>query len=109
MKQRAWENPRRVQQAIKRLNKEIAEIEAAIYAPGEDDPVLVAGMLERKRDDIVRSAVLQLHTSIEDLLTSLILYCVLHITDKKLKHRLRSERGKRFAGCYMTAKASAST
>jgi hypothetical protein len=58
-----WENPKRVQQAIKRLNEEIGEIEAAIYAPGEDDPVLIAGMLERQRDDIVRSAVLQLHTS----------------------------------------------
>jgi hypothetical protein len=90
------ENPKRVQQAIKRLHKEIREIEAAIYAPGEDDPVLIAGMLERQRDDIVRSAVLQLHTSIEDLLTSLILYCALDITDKRLKHRLSSERGKAF-------------
>jgi hypothetical protein len=91
-----WENPKRVQQAIKRFKKEIEEIEAAIYAPGQDDPVLAAGMLERKRDDIVRSVVLQLHTSIEDLLTSLILYCALGITDKKLKHRLSSERGKAF-------------
>jgi hypothetical protein len=91
-----WENPKRVQHAIKRFIKEIAEIEAEIYAPGEDDPALVASMLERKRDDIVRSAVLQLHTSIEDLLTSLILYCALGITDKKLKHRLSSERGKAF-------------
>lgn len=91
-----WENPKRVQRAIKRLNKEIAEIEDAIYSPGEDNPILMAGMLERKRDDIVRSAVLQLHTSIEDLLTSLILYCALGITDKKLKHRLSSERGKAF-------------
>ena len=54
-------NPKRVQQAAKRLNKEIEEIEDAIYAPGKDDPVLIAGMLERKRDDIVRSVVLQLH------------------------------------------------
>jgi len=91
-----WGNPKRVAQAIKRLNKEIAEIEAAIYAPGGDDPVLIAGMLERKRDDIVLSSVLQLHTSIEDLLTSLILYCALGITDKKLKHRLSSERGMAF-------------
>lgn len=91
-----WENPKRVQQAIRRLNKEIAEIETAIYATNDDDPVLVAGMLERRRDDIVRSSVLQLHTGIEDLLTSLILYCVLDITDKKLKHRLGSERGKAF-------------
>jgi hypothetical protein len=89
-------NPKRVEQAIKRLNKEIDEIGAAIYASGEEKPVLVAAMLERKRDDIVRSAVLQLHTKIEDLLTSLMLYCALGITDKKLKHRLSSEKGKAF-------------
>jgi hypothetical protein len=89
-------NPKRVEQAIKRLNKEIDEIGAAIYASGEERPVLVAAMLERKRDDIVRSAVLQLHTKIEDLLTSLMLYCALGITDKKLKHRLSSEKGKAF-------------
>lgn len=90
------QNPKRVEQAIKRLNKEIDEIGAAIYAPGDNEPVLVATMLERKRDDIVRSAVLQLHTKIEDLLTSLMLYCALGITDKRLKHRLSSERGKAF-------------
>jgi hypothetical protein len=92
-----WENPKRVDRAIKQLTKEIDEIEAAIYSRGEDRPVLVAGMLERKRNDIVRSAVLQLHTSIEDLITSLILYCVLDITDKKLKHRLASAVACHFA------------
>lgn len=91
-----WENPKRVQQAVKRFKKEIREIDEALYASGDDDPVLLAGMLERKRDDIVRSAVLQLHTSIEDLLTSLILYRALDITDKKRRHRLGSERGKAF-------------
>jgi hypothetical protein len=88
--------PKRLEQAIKRLNREIDEIEAAIYAPSDKEPVRVAALLERKRDDIVRSAVLQLHTKIEDLLTSLMLYCALGITDKKLKHRLSSERGKAF-------------
>jgi hypothetical protein len=88
--------PKRLEQAIKRLNKEIDEIGAAIYAPSDKEPVRVAAMLERKRDDIVRSAVLQLHTKIEDLLTSLMLYCALGVTDKKLKHRLSSERGKAF-------------
>lgn len=91
-----WENPRRVERAIERLTREIAEIDEALYAPGEDDLVLRAGMLERKRDDAVRSAVLQMHTSIEDLLTSLILYCALGITEKKLKRRLGSEKGKAF-------------
>jgi hypothetical protein len=89
-------NPKRAEQAIKRLNKEIAEIDAASYGSDEDDPRLTAAMLARKRDDIVRSAVLQVHTKIEDLLTSIILYCALGVTDKKLKHRLSSERGKAF-------------
>src|ERR1700719_1468882 len=89
-------NPKRVQQVIKRLNKEIAEIDDAIYSSGESEPRLVAAMLERKRDDIVRSAVLQVHTKIEDLLTTLMLYCALGITDKKLMHRLSSEKGKAF-------------
>jgi hypothetical protein len=58
--------------------------------------MLLAAMLERKRNDIVRSAVLQLHTKIEDLLTQLMLYCALDITDVKKKHRLSSEKGKTF-------------
>jgi hypothetical protein len=87
--------PKQIEQTIKRLNKEIAEIHAASYS-SDDEPLLVAAMLERKRDDVVRSAVLQVHTKIEDLLTKLMLYCALGITDKKLKHRLSSERGKAF-------------
>jgi hypothetical protein len=87
--------PKRIGQTIKRLNREIAEIDSASYS-GDKEPMLVAAMLERKRDDMVRSAVLQVHTKIEDLLTRLMLYCVLGITDKKLKHRLSSEKGKAF-------------
>jgi hypothetical protein len=86
----------RVQEHIRRLNIEIEQIDFAIYNPGRSDPDMVAALLERKRDDVVRSAVLQLHTKIEDLLTQLILYCVLGITDKKLKHRLSSEKAKAF-------------
>jgi hypothetical protein len=89
-------SPKRIEQTIKRLNKEIEEIDAASYSSGNDKPMLVVAMLERKRDDIVRSAVLQVHTKIEDLLTTLMLYCALGITDKKLKHRLSSEKGKAF-------------
>ena len=86
----------RVQEHIRRLNIEIEQIDFAIYNPGRSDPDMVAALLERKRDDVVRSAVLQLHTKIEDLLTQLILCCVLGITDKKLKHRLSSEKAKAF-------------
>jgi hypothetical protein len=89
-------NPKRAERTIKRINKEIAEIEAASYSSDEGEPMLVAAVLRRKRDDIVRSAVLQVHTKIEDLLTTLMLYCALGITDKKLKHRLSSEKGKAF-------------
>jgi hypothetical protein len=91
-----WENPKRVERAIARLKREIEAIDSELYLRRETDPALIAGMLERKRDDIVRTAVLQLHTSIEDLLTDLILHRVLDITDKRLKHRLASERGKAF-------------
>jgi hypothetical protein len=86
-------NPKRVQQAVKRLSQEIAEIDAEIYPSYEDDREFI---LERKRDDIVRSTVLQLHTSIEDLLTQLILYAALGITEPKLRHRLSSEKAKAF-------------
>ena len=88
-------NPKRIERTIKRLHKEIAEIDAASYS-GDSEPMLVAAMLERKRDDMVRSAVLQVHTKIEDLLTRLMLYCALGVTDKKLMHRLSSEKGKAF-------------
>ncbi len=76
-----WENPKRVEAAIKRLTREIDEIDAYFYRTNEtEDRVLYAGMLERKRDDIVRSAVLQLHTSIEDLLDQHISFALCGVT-----------------------------
>lgn len=70
-----WDNPRSIETAIKRLTREIEEIDSFFYRYNEnDDRLLYAGMLERKRDDIVRSAVLQMHTAIESLLNSLITY-----------------------------------
>jgi hypothetical protein len=89
-------SPKRVQKTIRRLQKEIGDLDEALYDPSDDDPFVVWGVLERKRDDMVRAAVLQLHTSIEDLLTVLIHYAVLDIHDRRQKHRLRSERGKAF-------------
>lgn len=62
-------NTRTADAAIRRLTREIAEIEQHFYHGETKDRVLYAGMLERKRDDMVRSAVLQLHTAIEDVLT----------------------------------------
>lgn len=53
---------------IRRISREIQEIDEFFYTIEDDDLDQVYGMLERKRDDMVRSTVLQLHTSIEDLL-----------------------------------------
>ncbi len=90
-----WKNPTSVATRIKRLAKEIKEIDATFYGVSDKfDPVLVAGVFERKRDDIVRSIVLQLHTSVEDLLNLLILYAVLDVTEEKYRWRLRSKKAK---------------
>jgi len=89
-------NPKRYQKIIGRLNLEIEQINNAIYGTEESEPMLVAAMLEQKRDDIVHSAVLQLHTKIEDLLTRIMLLCALNITEKRLKHRVSSNRGKAY-------------
>ena len=59
-------NPRSVETKIKRLTREIAQIDEYFYQPDKQDRVAYAGMLERKRDDVVRSAVLQMHTACVD-------------------------------------------
>jgi len=82
-----WDNPKSVESAIKRLTREIEEIDKFFYRPSEnDDRVAYAGMLERKRDDMVRSTVLQIHTSIESLLDSLIAMNVLGNDRRRLSH-----------------------
>ena len=63
-----YENPKQVEKRIGRLTREIEEIDHFFYGFHKDH-FLYMGMLEFKRDDIVRSVVLQLHTSIEDLMT----------------------------------------
>lgn len=73
-----WNNPKTVEAAIKRLTREIEQIDSFFYRANEtDDRAAYAGMLERKRDDMVRSTVLQTHTAIEDLLNSYIAMNVL--------------------------------
>lgn len=57
----------RYQKKIARLQKEIDAIDEFFYG-SVDDPQLRYGMLERKRDDVVRGIVLQFHTGIENLL-----------------------------------------
>ena len=74
------------------MTREIAKIDKFFYRSEENsDRDLYAGMLERKRDDMVRSAVLQLHTAIEDVLTSLITCRVLGIRSDERVKRARSK------------------
>ena len=85
-----WKNPRAVETKIKRLRREIAKIDDVLYNINETkDRVLYAGMLERKRDDMVRSAVLQMHTAIEDLLNSFIVCRTLNVEPEHRAGRMR--------------------
>ena len=83
---------------IKRLTKEIAEMEEGgpVRLHRSQQVLGVMALLEAKRDSVVRAAVLQLHTQIEDYLSKIMLYCVLGITTKKLKHRLRGHKARAF-------------
>src|SRR5262249_51378421 len=73
----------------------IGQIESFLYdLDAQDEQIGVAALLEHKRDDLVRAAVLQIHTAIEDLLTQIILYCTLGITKEEYKNRLRSDKAR---------------
>lgn len=86
---------RYIETKIRRLTREIKEIDEFFYGAGNDsDRELYAAMLERKRDDIVRSAVLQLHTAIENILTSWIMRDVLGTKIEELKKRARTKSAK---------------
>jgi hypothetical protein len=88
-------NPRAVESKIARLNRELADIENYFYHINETtDRFLHASMLEHKRDDIVRSAVLQVHTSIEDLLMSHIASVVLGVKPEERSKGMRTTAGK---------------
>lgn len=77
-------NPKRTEAIITRLTREIEEIDDFVYKTDENDPRhLYAGMLERKRDDIVRSIVLQVHTAIEDLLDQHITFAITGATRRR--------------------------
>ena len=59
-------SPKSIGAKINRLTREIEEIDSYFYRANEkDDSESHAGMLERKRDDMVRGIVLQIHTAIE--------------------------------------------
>jgi hypothetical protein len=80
-----YENPKRVEARIRRLTRELDEIDDFFYSSDRNgDRMLYMSMLEYKRDDIVRSAVLQLHTSIEDLMTSMLFSWILGTAELRL-------------------------
>lgn len=72
---------------------EIAEIDAFVY-PEDEDRFIYLGALERKRDDIVRAAVLQMQTAIEDILTTVLLQTTLDLPSEDRHVTLRSKSGK---------------
>ena len=78
----------KVEAKINRLSREIAAIDRFFYGASENDAnrSLHAGMLERKRDDMIRGIVLQLHTAIEDILNTAI---TCSIFDVKAESRMQ--------------------
>ena len=82
-----------VENKIRRLTREIEAIDGFFYAINSDeDRILYAGMLERKRDDMVRAAVLQLHTAIEDVLNSQIMCTVLNVRPEERMKKMRTRK-----------------
>ena len=85
-----------VETKIRRLTREIRKIDEFFYLTENADLLDYAGMLERKRDDIVRSVVLQMHTAMEDVLTSWIICQVLGMkTEKARRAKTKSARALR--------------
>ena len=90
-----WKNPKSVETKITRLTKELGQFDKFFYGFNEEkDRASYASMLERKRDDVVRSAVLQVHTAIEDLMNLYIIGVVLGTTPQKRSRKLSTIRGK---------------
>ncbi|MFZ0593469.1 MAG: hypothetical protein WAM39_23630 [Bryobacteraceae bacterium] len=80
---------------VRRLTKEIADIDRLFYGVSEnEDRYLHAGMLERKRDDMVRAIVLQLHTAIEDLLTSQIISAFFKVPPEGRRAKMSTKPGR---------------
>ena len=84
----------KVEAKINRLSREIAAIDRFFYGASQDDAdrSLHAGMLERKRDDMVRGIVLQLHTSIEDILNTAIICSIFNVKAESRMQNFRSSK-----------------
>ena len=91
-----WENPKRVEAAIKRLSREIEQMDELFYPEDTEERHLYAGMLERKRDDLVRGFVIQIHTAVEDILDQLITFAITGST--RSHRRLRSQSARALRG-----------
>lgn len=89
-----YENQDRIEARIRKLSRELEQIDDFFYGSEKDnDRLLYMGMLERKRDDFVRSIVLQMHTSIDDLLTQMLFEWILGAEHLKAGPKLRTKRG----------------
>lgn len=89
-----WNNPRSVESLIKRLTREIADIDKLFYHSQEiEDRVAYTSMLDHKRDDIVRGTVIQMHTAIEDLLDTMIICSVLNVKPEERRTKFNSNYG----------------
>jgi uncharacterized protein with von Willebrand factor type A (vWA) domain len=89
---------------IKRLEHEIEAIDKAFYLFEQNGaPDQHASMLERKRDDMIRAAVLQMHTSIEDVLNQRIMCHVLGVPAHKRMQLMPTHSGKALRKLLMSA------
>jgi hypothetical protein len=89
-------NPCTIEAAVNRLTRELVELNRIFYGAHErSSRFLYAGMLERKRDDFVRGAALQMHTAIEDILDDLIRDKLLGVKPRAQKRRARAMHTKR--------------
>jgi hypothetical protein len=93
-----------VRKKIGRLEREIRSIDEMFYFTEKDgDPLQHAQMLERKRDDMIRAAVLQLHTSIEDILNPHIMCRMLEVPAHGRMKLMRARRGEALRKLLKTA------
>jgi hypothetical protein len=84
----------KVEAKINRLSREIAPIDRFFYGASENDAnrSLHAGMLERKRDDMIRGIVSQLHTAIEDILNTAIICSIFNVKAESRMQKSRSSK-----------------
>jgi hypothetical protein len=95
-----------LQRKINRLQREIASIDEMFYLVERNgDPTQHASMLERKRDDMIRAAVLQLHTSIEAILDDQIMCHILVVPAHGRMRLMPSRRGKALRKLFMSAES----